>query len=206
MNRLVGIMADSHGDASAIEGAIGALSSLGCQSLVHLGDVCDSSRPESADRCVSILRENGVSTVKGNNDHMVVANRDGLDLGDVSPETVAWLKALPLKIRIDGAAFVHSLPFVRELGLSAMVRGMGKKEMAFYLGFPHRERLLFRGHNHDPCVVCMEDGRLSDRVPAPGQKIELRPGLAFIVTCGALINGLCMVWDQDRHAVTSLSL
>lgn len=206
MGNLVGIMADSHGDHDAIEKALRALTDMGCGRMVHLGDVCESSRPETADRCVALLRENGVETVKGNNDHIVVANRDGLDLGDVSPGTVAWLKALPLKIRIDGAAFVHSLPFVRELGLSAMVRGMGKKEMSLYLGFPRREHLLFRGHNHDPRIVCMEGGRIADKTPSPGKKIALSPGAAWIVTCGALINGLSMVWDMDAQAVTSVGI
>jgi len=120
---------------------------------------------------------------------------------------MAGFSGIPL---FDQLTWQTSLLIAFALSFSSTVFAVkvieGKKEMAFYLGFPHRERLLFRGHNHDPRVVCMEDGRLSDRLPAPGQRMELRPGLAWIVTCGALVNGLCMVWDQDRHAVTSLSL
>jgi predicted phosphodiesterase len=206
MSGLFGIMADSHGDAMAIFRAVRRLKDLGCESLVHLGDVCESSRPETADECVSLLREHEVATVKGNNDHIVVANREGSELTDVSAETVAWLKALPLKIRRHGAAFVHSLPFVRELGLSAMVRGMGKKEMTFYLSFPHSEKILFRGHNHKPRAVLMENGRLVERRVESQGLLDLSQNSNVIVTCGALMNGLCMLWDSAGRTVSSISL
>ena len=201
MNERIGIMADSHGDAAAIEGAMRALWGGGCGVLVHLGDVCESSRLESADRCVALLRDNNVAAVKGNNDHAVVANREGLTLGDVSAETVAWLKALPLKIRLDAAVFVHSLPFVREMGLSAMVREMDLEAAALWFARPRRAPVLFRGHNHAPRLLRLENGRVAESSFAAGDRIGLDPARPVVVTCGAVTAGLALIFDPASRVI-----
>jgi predicted phosphodiesterase len=52
MTLLIGIMADSHGQPDTIKAALAALSNLACRTVYHLGDVCDSAHPETAEACV----------------------------------------------------------------------------------------------------------------------------------------------------------
>ena len=67
-------MADSHGKPETILAALAVLKDLNCRPIYHLGDVCDSTRPETAEACLGPLQEQRVITIKGNNDHAIVAN------------------------------------------------------------------------------------------------------------------------------------
>lgn len=68
MTHLIGIMADSHGKPETILTALEVLKDLNCRSIYHLGDVCDSTRPETAEACLQPLQEHHVITIKGNNE------------------------------------------------------------------------------------------------------------------------------------------
>jgi predicted phosphodiesterase len=84
MTLAVGIMGDSHGQAVTIRDALAVFAGAGCDSIVHLGDVCDSTLPETADTCMDLLLDKGVITIKGNNDQAIVANHIGRDKSPVS--------------------------------------------------------------------------------------------------------------------------
>ena len=70
-------MADSHGKPETILAALAAIKGLNCRSIYHLGDVCDSFHPETAESCLRPLQEHQVIAIKGNNDHAIVANNLG---------------------------------------------------------------------------------------------------------------------------------
>ena len=53
---------------------------------------------------------------------------------DDSEETIGYLSALPLVAGYGEALFTHSLPFAEKLGLSSMIRGMGRDEAALFFG------------------------------------------------------------------------
>ncbi|MFP4476130.1 MAG: metallophosphoesterase family protein [Desulfatibacillaceae bacterium] len=203
--RIMGIMADSHGDADSIQKAVGALSGQGCDAMIHLGDVCDSMCPETADACVAVLREHGVHTLKGNNDHNVAVNAKGRSDGPVSPETVQWLSGLPWVLRVDGGDFAHSLPFDRELGLVAMVGDMQPSYARRYFQ-ESPGNVLFRGHSHAPAIIHPNGDGLMERDLVRGEVIHLSTCTPCIITCGALTRGLCMMWDRSEARVTSLKL
>ena len=61
---MIGIMADSHGQAETIAAALGVLKSIDCRSIYHLGDVCDSTHPETAEACLGLLRDLRVIIIK----------------------------------------------------------------------------------------------------------------------------------------------
>ena len=84
---MIGIMADSHGQAETIAAALGALKSIDCRFIYHLGDICDSTHPETAEACLSLLRDPRVIIIKGNNDQALVANHVGQARPPVSPES-----------------------------------------------------------------------------------------------------------------------
>jgi predicted phosphodiesterase len=87
----IGIMADSHGRPEAIAAGAVYLKRKGCTALFHLGDICDSTMPGTADDCVAQVKKYGIGAVKGNNDHTLAANARGLPNGDM---TLAFLDDL----------------------------------------------------------------------------------------------------------------
>lgn len=202
---LIGIMADSHGEPGCLRAALEVFRARGCEALVHLGDVCDSGMPGTADECVGILRKAGVYTVKGNNDHLVVKNNEELARGPVSRETVDWLRELPARLDLFGASFVHSQPFVEMMGLSAMVRSMEEAEYRAYFAQEPRG-ILFRGHSHDPALVRLWGAGIRRRAVSAGEELDLSRRRPCAVTCGALPSGFVMVYDESLCTLTCLSL
>jgi len=193
----IGIMADSHGMPDTITGAVGLFRRENCRLIYHLGDICDSAHPETADSCAGILRTNNVTAVKGNNDHAISANHPG---GKISEETIGYLSTLPLVVEYGEALFTHSLPFAETLGLSCMIRGMGKNEAALFFK-EQPGKILFRGHGHSPEIFSKERGEIAVRSILPGENTELSEKLPCIITCGSLAAGYCMIWKPGEKSV-----
>jgi hypothetical protein len=61
---MIGIMADSHGQPETIAAALGMLTDRDCRPIYHLGDVCDSTHPETAEACLVPLRDPRVIIIK----------------------------------------------------------------------------------------------------------------------------------------------
>jgi len=198
----IGIMADSHGMPDTITGAVGLFRRENCRLIYHLGDICDSAHPETADSCAGILRTNNVTAVKGNNDHAISANHPG---GKISEETIGYLSALPLVAGYGEALFTHSLPFAEKLGLSCMVRGMGRDEAALFFK-EHPGKILFRGHGHSPEIISKESGGIVVRSMFPGENTELAGRFPCIITCGSLAAGYCMIWKPGEKTVKCCSI
>jgi hypothetical protein len=68
----IGIMADSHGDAARITVAAEYFKTCGCTLCIHLGDICDTTRPETAEDCISRLNTHRILAIRGNNDHTLL--------------------------------------------------------------------------------------------------------------------------------------
>ena len=197
----IGIMADSHGDFSAIAAAIAFFKLHACDRVYHLGDICDSSHPETARECVDLLHHNHVFAVKGNNDHTLVVNHEGYAESVVPSGTLEYLKQLPLVLRHKEAVFTHGLPFVAEKGLSCMVGTFGAAELSsFFQKYPRN--LLFRGHQHFPELVWREKGKVLSRKTWPGESIPLGHRLPCIVTCGAVDHRFCIIWETDKQLIS----
>ena len=199
----VGIIADSHGLPEKIRAALEFLADRGCSYLIHLGDICDSTRPQTAQACVRPLQNWAVDGIRGNNDHQIVVNHDGQCHSAVPPDVLDFLKKLPLVREYQNAVFTHSLPFAGELGLSSMVGVMGNLQLhQFFRTYP--QGLLFRGHSHSPYVHFAKNNQVISQKLHAHQKIELSDRLPCAVTCGALTRGYCMMWTPGRHLIECL--
>jgi predicted phosphodiesterase len=199
-NPIVGIMADSHGRSQTLTSALTFFRGYGCEVIYHLGDICDSAHPESADPCVNLLRENNIFGIKGNNDHQVVVNHEGRQNAHPTWTTIEYLKNLPLTMELGDALMTHSLPFIKERGLSSMVGVLGHEEAAlFFRTFPHK--LLFRGHSHDPEIFRQRDHTIMADKILPGETIQLADIKPCIITCGALDQGFMMTWEPGRQTI-----
>lgn len=200
----VGIMADSHGRPETIAAAIAFLKERKCNPIYHLGDICDSFNTETVESCVRLLQENEIVAMKGNNDHAIVVNQPNGKHTTISQKTYDYLQGLPSITEYKGAFFTHSLPFVRRLGLSSLIGTMGKDEASrFFQKEP--QGILFRGHSHSPEIIWQENDKILSQTISQGEKIDLARRLPCVVTCGALTDGLCMVWNPEKQHLYSLS-
>jgi predicted phosphodiesterase len=201
---MIGIMADSHGRPDLIRDALSVLDELDCGSIYHLGDVCDSAHPETADACIQILGKHKVNTIKGNNDQVIVANHCDREASPVSNRVLETLRNLDLVKYHPGAMFIHSLPFIQELGLSSLIGAMGSMEIhRYFLEYPGQ--ILFRGHSHNPELAWLEAHEVKVESLTAGVRLNLAQRTPCVVTCGALTRGLCMIWDPDENYIKSIS-
>jgi len=197
-------MADSHGQADAIRSALAVFTEAGCRSVYHLGDVCDSTRPETANACMRLLQERCVKTIKGNNDQAIVANHSGREKPPVSQEVLQALRQLDLVKYYRHAMFIHSLPFVEELGLSSMIGSMGVEEIRRFCN-EFGGRILFRGHSHHPEIAWLQDRQVKVQPLSAGVQLQLSKNIPWVVTCGALTRGLCMIWNPADNVIECIS-
>lgn len=202
---MIGIMADSHGKLETIEACLEKLRGMNCRRIYHLGDVCDSTRPETVEACLRPLREHDVVTLKGNNEQAIVANHSARENTPVPKRTLAYLQKLPLVQYYQDAIFAHSLPFDRELGLACMIGAMGPNELRRFFG-QYPQRVLFRGHGHSPELVCRQGQHIETIPLSVGDKIDLRARRPCVVTCGAASNGFFMAWNPQAKFVECFSV
>jgi len=203
-NAMIGIMADSHGQVDAIRSALAVFVDAGCRSVYHLGDVCDSTRPETANACMRLLQDRCVKAIKGNNDQAIVANHSGREKSPVSQEVLQALRQLDLVKYYQHAMFIHSLPFVRELGLSSMIGTMGAVEIRRFCN-EFFGRVLFRGHSHHPEIAWLQDRQVKVQPLSAGVQLHLSKNISWVVTCGALTRGLCMIWNPADNVIECIS-
>ncbi len=202
--KLIGIMADSHGQPDTIRDALAVFAAVDCGSIYHLGDICDSTRPETTDACLRLLQERRVQTIRGNNDQAILTNHAGRDGSPVSPQSLQALKNLELVRYDQEAIFIHSLPFVQELGLSSMIGAMGPMEIRRFCNqFPGK--ILFRGHSHNPEIAWLNRQQVKTRPLTVDSILNLTVKIPCVVTCGALTRGLCMLWNPDENTIESVS-
>jgi len=197
----VGIIADSHGQVDAIADALEFLNAKNCDHIFHLGDICDSLRPETSEACIKLLLDAGVTAIKGNNDHILLVNQSEMESPCMAGWAMDYLRKLPLVRAENPAVFAHSLPFERELGLSCMLGAIkpGVPEKIFSQFSKH---ILFRGHSHDPEIIWRAEGKIQSRRLACGETVDLKSCVPAIITCGALTRRLCMTWEPAERRVT----
>ena len=201
---MIGIMADSHGQVDTIRDALAVLASAGCGSIYHLGDACDSNLPETANTCMRLLQDHRVITIKGNNDHAIIASHMGREISPVSQTVLRSIQDLDLVKNYGNAIFIHSLPFARELGLASMIGTMGPREIRrFFKEFPGH--ILFRGHSHSPEIAWLSGGQVQVKSLVAGAKLDLSERTPCVVTCGALTRGLCIIWNPEENDIECIS-
>jgi predicted phosphodiesterase len=130
-----GLIADVHGNLSALRAAIELLRAAGADRLAFLGDYLGKG---DADACVTLIRQVA--------DLAVVGNRD-LDWQDrVSPVTKQWVLQLPRTAQFDGLLIAH--------GDARLTRALSTDQIkhGFKAAWPELERVqaqvLAFGHSH----------------------------------------------------------
>ncbi len=189
---IIGIMADSHGQPDTIAAAATYLKARECTTLFHLGDICDTLRPETVGACIDLIKSHGITALKGNNDHSMAGNlAEHKDRTDA--RAADYLRSLPVIHHYGNAIFTHSRPFVEELGPVSLIGSMDETDaQRFFATSP--DAILFRGHAHAPGILWHQGHDIVSQAVTPNETIDLGVKTPCVVTCGALTHGFCMIW------------
>ena len=188
----IGIIADTHSNNALMLKAIHTLESVGVERIIHLGDICDSLRPEALDEAVEILKAHGVLSVLGNNEYSILLDCQATRL---NTETLAYLRELPYTITMGGLCFTHSAPFTWPAAT--------RRPIAEYLPFMGvlQNRILFRGHSHYPEVLEIA-GDESREIPIGTERaLWLDREKTYIITVGAVENGSFALFDTRAYTI-----
>jgi predicted phosphodiesterase len=196
----IGLIADSHGNLEATAEAIRILRARGAGTLVHLGDFCDSIRRDRAVAMIRLLRENGVLSVKGNNDFSVerMLADERRDPDPAEESTSGYLQTLPFTRALNGLLFAHSLPCD---SLRAFYEPIdtGNTQRAARLFREVDFRLLFCGHSHISILFRMTGGNVTREQIPLGEKFLPDANDRFIVIVGAADEGECALYECEAR-------
>jgi putative phosphoesterase len=175
--RVLGVLADIHGNLHALETVLAALERAGVDRYLCAGDVVGyGPRPNECVERVAGLEPSAV-VVAGNHDLMAIGRLPAEGLGPLPARTLewtarvlsddarAWLEGLPLVASVEGLVVAHGSPsdpteYVRDCSvLSQLEPGA---------------RGLILGHTHQP-LWCEADGRWLLNPGSVGQAREARP-------------------------------
>jgi len=162
--RRVGVVGDVHTERARLAGVLARFRTLELDRILCVGDLADGpGTAADLETCCALLRQHEVLTVSGNHDRWLQDNemRDmagSLSHDEVSPETLAFLAALPA-----------TLSFETPAGEVLLCHGLGGDDMANVQPFDHglaleqnealqkllregRYHYVLNGHTHRPMV------------------------------------------------------
>ncbi|HEX8025090.1 MAG TPA: metallophosphoesterase family protein [Candidatus Limnocylindrales bacterium] len=178
----VAVLSDIHSNLVALDAVLASAGAV--DAVWQLGDVVGYGPDPNG--VVARLREIGATGVRGNHDAAACGgseiewfNPDARRAMEwtrtaITPETVAWLQALPERLPLDGCELVHGSPReplweyvtsvpVARANLAALQRPLG-----------------LNGHTHIPVAFVEDDGRVGAVGPLDGSELELRDRRALL--------------------------
>jgi len=165
----LGVIADVHGNALALEAVLGRLERLNLDMTINLGDC--ASGPLWPVEATALLRASGFQHVRGNHDRAMTAG-DSASLGRsdafawdaLDPDARAWLGSLPFSLKLEGISCFHATPtsdeaYLMETVTEGRLHQIPPTEIASRLGAA-TARLILCGHSHLPRLAQLADGTI----------------------------------------------
>ena len=146
----VGVIGDVHAEDQHLERALLHLADAGAECLLCTGDVVDGTG--DVERCVDLLKDYNVITVRGNHDRWMLEDRvrhieDAHFVNELPNTTVQYLTELPLEASIDTG-----------LGKLKLCHGVGRHDLRKI--WPGTERLPVERCDHMDEIIEQGDYRL----------------------------------------------
>ena len=188
----IGIFSDVHANLEAMSAVMDAYSREDIDVYYCLGDIVGYGG--SPNDCADIVREVAEVTILGNHDAAVAgrmdysyyyeAAREALDrhARELTPQNMAWLKALPYKHRLDGLGvdLCHGSP----LRLEEFEYIFAPEQAAECLPIlDDLGQLTLIGHSHLCKVFALRRGEVQE---LPAEDFVLRDGIKYIVSVGSV--------------------
>ncbi|MDR2550215.1 MAG: metallophosphoesterase family protein [Desulfobulbus sp.] len=210
----LGILADIHGNYRALAAVLADMAQAGVERIVSLGDnIGYGPEPEEV---VRALIEHRVVSVMGNHElglfsrsyckrlHAVARDSLALTRTLLSPESLAWLEALPAVLCDGGVRYVHGCP-----PRSATIYLYEPTENRLQRVFAsYSERFCFAGHTHDFGWYRQTGTEVASQEVAIGQ-VPLEPDARYLLKPGSVgqprdlvdWHAKYMIWDQAAAAI-----
>jgi len=165
------VLADIHGNSSALKAVFEDMESLGIEDAVNLGD--HFSGPLDAAGTADLLAKRAFPAIRGNHDrvlvehdpvHMCASDRAAYDVLDEDAKT--WLRGLPSVLSpFDGVFMCHGTPDSDETYWLEQVTETGSVCIAAIEDIERNAEgiaadLILCGHTHIPRSVRLRDGRI----------------------------------------------
>jgi len=192
---LMGVVADCHGLPHKLRKAIDLLRLRGAQRIFHLGDVVDTLRPETVDECVSLLLEYDISGVMGNHEYSFIRHHFKRYTERFSKQSQAYVSSLPEFVVIEDVCLTHFSPVGGVYGLFAHTDDASYEKTIRESRWP----VIINGHSHDPRIYRQTDGLVESLNCPSGTDFLLDPNSRYILTCGALEDSYCALYDFSER-------
>jgi predicted phosphodiesterase len=199
----IGLIADSHGNNDLLLRSIRALRDAGAHTLIHLGDLCDSLDPHTAEDTVKILKENSIRGVLGNNEYSMITEHHNEHVQNISADVMNYLKQLPYVMSIGPIWFTHSAPFK----WPAATRRPITEYLPHFIekaAFPFE--ILFRGHSHQSSIIEIHNKK-TKKIPAQaGKRQKLHRNKRYVITVGAVEEESTALFLPEEYEVLFLAI
>jgi len=182
----IGLLADVHANAPALEAVLGSLEERGAERLLVAGDLVGyGARPNE---CVEMLIAAGAECVAGNHDLFVLDRLPPTRFPALARRSAEITRSL---ISADVRNYLASLPVIRRVDTVVMAHGSLDSPEEYVVDERRAEELLSRlpqvapeadtlvlGHTHRQWCVIAGRGRLvpAERVQVDGSRRLLNPG------------------------------
>lgn len=199
----IGLIADSHGKNELLLQAISEVKEHGAEELIHLGDLCDSLNPHSAEDTVNILKENTIPGVLGNNEYSIISEHHNEHVKNISSAVLDYLSGLPYILNLGVLWFTHSAPFTWPAATRRPIREF-LPHLVDRNNFPFE--ILFRGHSHQPSVIEM-NGAETKKIPVQaGARLTLNRNRRYVITVGAVEESSCALFLPTEYELVFLNI
>lgn len=194
---MIGLISDIHANLAALEAVLADGKARGVSGFLSLGDVVGyNGEPEE---CVQLLKSEGIRNLLGNHDRYVtsgdnckrskvVAGVISKHLGELSSDSIAWLRDSPVVLREGAAMFAHGGPsdYVDEY-----LYKVGSES------FPSGVTRLYVGHTH--VQISLEfDGLRFCNPGSVGQPRDGDPRAAYAILSDDDVSLHRVSYDIDR--------
>jgi predicted phosphodiesterase len=165
------IISDIHGNSLAFASVLKDIRSRGIETIINLGDYFFGAlEPE---KVAEMMRANPMLCISGNTDREILQaidskfTKDGMDRvkGDLSEQSVNWLRSLPKTSTCDGLFFVcHGTPESDDEYLLEKVTRHGvfvcNDEELIARTTHINERIILCGHSHVNRVIYLSNDKI----------------------------------------------
>jgi hypothetical protein len=162
----------------------------------------DTLTPATVNECAQILIENNIDGVLGNHEYSFVAHHFKRYPERFADSTIKYVGSLPYYLEISGICFTHFSPEGQMHGLYAASDEDAYCSTLLRSKWP----ILINGHSHDPSIYCQRDGKVENILFELDSPYALQRNARYILTCGALEDGRCSVFDIDDHVFEVITL
>ncbi len=200
----IGIVTDIHGAVESLECALAEFRRRQVDTVVSLGDACDTFSPAGRmDEVAALLHAAGAVGVWGNHDIGLCRDITERVRRETSPDVLAFMVGMQPHLTIADCRFSHVEPWldahkVEDLWYFDGPPDTPEKAARTFAAVP--ERRVFVGHFHG-WLVMTPRGLVNWNGATP---LVLNPQERSLIVIAPVVSGWCAIFDTDEQTLIPL--